>query len=287
MNIFSGYIPDFPLKTVVKDLFLFPRRMVFFGALSVFLTSCSAPGVNHGNRNDWSQTKIEQLLDAAGRIPEPGQRITFISAAFLGTAYLADTLIGSIERPEEFVLRLDGVDCLTLLDYVEALRRSATFDDFKETLRRIRYQGGHVNFLNRNHFFSEWGHGDFAQLRDVTALVAGENIHRVEKQLNQKADGSLYLPGYPVKKRELTFIPPEAFNRAVLDRLHSGDYVGIYSPDPGLDVSHSGIVIKQTGKVFLRHASSSRPLAQVVDEELLSYLSGKKGLIIYRPIDAN
>jgi hypothetical protein len=116
----------------------------------------------------------------------------------------------------------------------------------------------------------------------VTALVGGENVRRVEKQLNGKEEGTLYLPGYPVKKREMALIPPEAVDESVLARLRSGDYVGIYSPLPGLDVSHCGIVVKRQGKVFLRHASSR--LKKMTDEELLSYLGEKKGLVVYRPI---
>ncbi|MDA3903401.1 MAG: DUF1460 domain-containing protein [Desulfuromusa sp.] len=260
---------------------------VFFLVLPVFLISCSAPRKKAVDLGDWNREKIEHLLDDAEQIPDPGKRVTFISAAFLETPYLANSLIGTAETAEMFVLRLDGVDCFTLLDYVEALRRTSNFDGFQETLRRIRYREGRVNFLNRNHFFSAWGNGDFTQLHNVTDLVGGTVIRRVEKQLNQKADGTLYLPGYPVKKREVVFIPPEAVDESVLARLRSGDYVGIYSFESGLDVSHSGIVVKQAGKVFLRHASSRLSLKKVVDEELLPYLAGEKGLIIYRPINMN
>ncbi|MDX2480702.1 MAG: DUF1460 domain-containing protein [Desulfuromusa sp.] len=262
-------------------------RISFFTVLSVFLISCSAPRKKTVNLGDWNREKIEHLLSEAGQIPDPGQRVTFISAAFLETPYVANSLIGTAETAERFVLRLDGVDCFTLLDYVEALRRTSNLDEFKKTLRRIRYREGRVNFLNRNHFFSEWGDGDFTQLHNVTDLVGGTAIRRVEKQLNQKADGTLYLPGYPVKKRGIVFILPEAVNESLLTRLRSGDYVGIYSLDPGLDVSHSGIVVKKAGKVFLRHASSRLFLKKVVDEELLSYLAGKNGLIVYRPVNKN
>ncbi len=256
-------------------------------ALPAFLlpgTACGAEVVDLGH---WSRGKIESLLAEAGRIPEPGRRIAFISAAFLETPYIAGTLIGSAGTAEVFVLRLDGVDCFTLLDTVEALRRAADFDGFKAALRRIRYRAGRVDFLSRNHFFSAWGEANSAQLRDVTALVGGEKVHRVEKQLNRRQDGTLYLPGYPVKEREIACIPAEAVDGSVLARLQSGDYVGICSPLPGLDVSHVGIVVKKEGKVFLRHASSRSELRKVVDQELGAYLGGKKGLVVYRPVQAD
>ncbi len=261
--------------------------LAFLLALPAFLLPCSALGEEVVDLGDWSREKIERLLADAGRIPELGRKIEFISAAFLETPYLADTLIGSAETAEVFVLRLDGVDCFTLLDYVEALRRTSDFAGFKEALRRIRYREERVDFLSRNHFFSNWGEAGSAHLRDVTALVGEEVVRRVEKQLNRKKDGALYLPGYPVKKREISYIPPEAVDESVVARLRSGDYVGIYSPRPGLDVSHCGIVVKREGKVFLRHASSRSPLQKVADEELTSYLGGKKGLIVYRPVEAD
>lgn len=261
--------------------------MAFLFILPAFLFSCSAPGKKPIDLGDWNRIKIEYLLEEARGIPDPGGKVTFISTAFLKTPYLASTLIGSTETTEVFVLRLDGVDCFTFLDYVEALRRADDFDGFKQALRQIRYRSGRVTFLDRNHFFSAWGNALFAPLRDVTAQVGGTGVLWVEKQLNEKADGTLYLPGYPVKKQVIAFIPPEAIDESVLAQLQSGDYVGIYSPYPGLDVSHTGIVIKKKGKVFLRHASSRFFQKKVIDEELLPYLGRRKGLVVYRPIAVN
>lgn len=261
--------------------------LAFLFAVPAFLLPVAALGEEVVDLGAWSRGKVDRLLAEAGRIPEPGRRIAFISAAFLGTPYVADTLIGSAETAEVFVLRLDGVDCFTFLDTVEALRRSADFDNFKEALHRVRYRQGRVAFLSRNHFFSAWREANYAQLRDVTALVGGGKVRRVAKQLNQKKDGTLYLPGYPVKKRQITFIPPEAVDGSVLARLQGGDYVGIYSSLPGLDVSHVGIVVKRGGQVFLRHASSSSNLRKVVDQELADYLGGRKGLVVYRSLEAD
>jgi hypothetical protein len=256
--------------------------LVFLLALPTFLFPGPALGEEVVDLGGWSRGKIDRMLADAGRIPEQGNKVEFISAAFLETPYLADTMIGSAETAEVFVLRLDGVDCFTLLDYVEALRRASDFDGFKEALRRVRYRENRVDFFSRNHFFSEWGEAGSDHLREVTALLGGEDVLRVEKQLNRKEEGTLYLPGYPAKKREVAYIPPEAVDESVLARLRSGDYVGIYSPLPGLDVSHCGIVVKRQGKVFLRHASSL--LKKVTDEELNHYLGGKKGLVVYRPV---
>jgi hypothetical protein len=101
--------------------------------------------------------------------------------------------------------------------------------------------------------------------------------------LKQNKEGALFLPGYPVKKQTIAFIPGGEIDATILSRLHTGDYVGIYSSNPGLDVSHTGIVIKKGETVFLRHASSKWLRKRVRDVELLPYLTGRKGLIVYRP----
>ncbi len=262
-------------------------RMALLVVLPLVLSSCATLQKKPFDLGHWNQIKIENLQRVARDIRDPGEKVAFISAAFLVTPYLANTLIGSADTAEIFVLRLDGMDCFTFLDYVEALRRSNNFVGFQEALRHIRYRYGRVTFLDRNHFFSAWGNALFAPLRDVTAQVGGPNVRWVEKQLNKKADGTLYLSGYPAKKQVIAFIPPEAIDESVLTRLQSGDYVGIYSPYPGLDVSHTGIVIKKEGKIFLRHASTRFFRKKVIDEELLPYLGGEKGLIVYRPSSMN
>lgn len=266
-------------------IFSIIRGVFLFFMLPTLISSCMVPKVENPEYESEDIRIIERIQDQTGQIQNQGQKIASISAAFLGTPYFADTLIGSAKTKEVFVLRLDGVDCFTFLDYVEALRRSSTFDEFIVTLRHIRYRQGQVDFLNRNHFFSEWGNSDFSQLQDVTSQVGGIHVLRVEKTLNQKQDSSLFLPGYPTKKKGVTFIPAEALNLSLFSRLRSGDYIGIYSPSPGLDVSHTGIIVKQGEKIIFRHASSRDSLRKVVDEELASYLGGKKGIIVYRAID--
>ena len=272
-------------KINAAKILLIMKGIFLLLILPTLLLSCTVPRVKHPESGNKDKIKIARLLDQAGQIQDPGQKITFISAAFLGTPYLANTLIGSSTTQEVFVLQLDGVDCFTLLDYVEALRRSSSFDEFKETLRHLRYRRGQVDFLARNHFFSEWGNSDFSQLQDVTSLVGGINVLRVKKTLNQKNDTTLFLPGYPVKKREIAFIPAEAIDKSLLSRLRSGDYIGIYSSAPGLDVTHTGIIVKTEEKIMFRHASSKDLFKKVVDEDFASYLGGEKGIIVYRAIN--
>ncbi len=263
-------------------------RVILFAFCSLFLASCSLPTQKNSrqewNLGKWSPAAIDQLLDKGQGIHDPGQKVAFISTAFLGTPYRANTLIGESNTAEVFVLRLDCVDCFTFLDNVEALRRSSNFSEFVENLHKVRYQNGQIDFQTRNHFFSQWGNTPLAPLRDITSQIGGRKTRWVVKYLNQKEKGQVFLPGYPIEKQTVAFIPAEAIDESMLSRLHSGDYIGIYCPHSGLDVSHTGIVIKKGETLFLRHASSKRWRKKVRDERLLPYLAGKKGLIIYRPV---
>lgn len=231
----------------------------------------------------WTPETISALQGEVAPLTDPGQKVAGLSAAFLGTPYRANTLIGSAEQAEQFVLNLAGVDCFTLLDYVEALRRTSDFERFREALQQIRYRDGQVSFLSRNHFFSDWGEADSDWQQNLTAVVGGDAVRSAAKHLNKKPDGGLYLPGYPVREREILFIPSEAINSEMLGRLHNGDYLGFYSDLPGLDVSHTGILIRKGDTAYLRHASSRSATYRVIDEELLPYLKKKRGLIVYRP----
>jgi len=64
--------------------------------------------------------------------------------------------------------------------------------------------------------------------------------------------------------------------------LKNGDYIGVYSPVEGLDVSHMGIVIRHDGKVWFRNASSLAINIKVVDASFLEYMRPKPGIVVLR-----
>jgi N-acetylmuramoyl-L-alanine amidase-like len=231
----------------------------------------------------WSEAELDGFIRQASLLRHTGEKVEFISRQFLGTAYRESTLIGTADTEEVLVINLEGVDCFTLLDYVEAMRISASFSDFKNNVGRVRYRNGRVSFLDRNHFFTDWREYGADRIDDITARVGGVKARNAVKMLNSREDGSYFLPGIEVKRREICFIPSDDLDGAIIGRLETGDYVGIYSRLEGLDVSHAGIVIKRGGSVYLRHASSAEGRRKVVDEDLLNYISSRPGLVVLRP----
>lgn len=231
----------------------------------------------------FSRESVDRIIKQASVVPSGSGKVEKISSYFIDVPYQGSTLIGSDETKEVLTINLGGVDCFTYLDYVEALRHSTDFDSFKTQVRILRYKDGVVEYHARNHFFSDWTEYNSKLVRDITAEIGGNSSITVTKFLNLKEDGTNYLPGIPVRERKITYIPAGEINPELLDKMKSGDYLGIYSESDGLDVSHTGIVIKKNGRVYIRHASSRKNNARVIDEELLGYIKNKPGLVVYRP----
>jgi len=229
-----------------------------------------------------TEKELDQIIRESSKIGDTGGRIDVLSGEFLGTDYREHTLLGDWNTPEVFIVNLEGVDCFTFIDYVEAMRISGSFSDFVANLQKIRYKNGMVSFGGRNHFFTDWMECNTGLAKDVTEEIGRSATVIVRKTLNKKGDGTSWVPGLLHMEREIRYIPSGALNDQVLGRLRKGDYAGIYSNAAGLDVSHVGIIIKGKGNIYLRHASSRH--GKVVDEDLRNYISGKPGLIILRPL---
>uniref|UniRef100_A0A7C4ENH6 DUF1460 domain-containing protein n=1 Tax=Thermodesulfovibrio aggregans TaxID=86166 RepID=A0A7C4ENH6_9BACT len=206
------------------------------------------------------------------------RKIDEISKYFLGTPYKKNSLIGSFQK-EQLVVDFEGVDCMSFIEYVESLRLSFNFESFIENLKTVRYFDSIVNFEKRRHFFTDWKY--LKSVKDATDEIGKENVKKVMKELNKKNEG-FWIEGLPVKKRTITYIPVECIEKIAFS-LNTGDYCGFYTSKLGLDVVHTGIIIKDENFIMLRHASSISGM--VVEEDFLSYSKNKEGIIIFRPLD--
>lgn len=225
---------------------------------------------------------IGRILHQARDIADPGNRIDFISAQFLNTPYSPYTLIGSETIPEQLTVRLDAVDCLTYLEYVEALRRSNSPASFLENLKKVRYRDGKVEYSKRKHFFSSWTDRNAGFIDDATEKVGSGVTVKVKKRLNEPNPTPI-IPGIPMVEKIIRYIPSYKIDANILSRLKNGDYIGIYTDRNGLDVDHVGIVIKNAAKIYLRHADAFAPNEKVVDTDFVSFLKQQRGLVVFRP----
>ena len=221
----------------------------------------------------------EKVAPYAG---EPhGETLARVSAAFLGTRYQAGTLAGGPATSEALVVNFNGVDCFTFADYIEALSRSRDRQSFINNLARIRYVNGRVDYLSRRHFFSDWFATAPRNALDITPTLSPRYL-TVQKQLNIKPGGGVFIPGLPVRPRSINYIPGKAVDDRLLEKLKEGDYVGIYSPLVGLDVTHVGVVVRREGQVWFRDASSTVSERKVIDSPFLAYVRSKPGIVVLR-----
>ncbi len=231
----------------------------------------------------WTRDSLEDTLRKSSSYRTPGERIYYISSLFLGTAYEESTMLGDAATPEVFVINLQKVDCFTFIEYIEAMRLSGSFHEFEKNLEKIRYRSGKVAFTARKHFFTDWIEFNKDFVDDVTKQIGEREAMPVRKQLNLREDGTSFLCGIQPFSRDIEYIPSSDLAGKLVDSLETGDYIGIYSDTPGLDVSHVGIFVKTGGKAYLRHASSSKERRKVVDQDFDNYIKTKPGIIVLRP----
>lgn len=232
----------------------------------------------------WTRDSLGDMLRKSSSYATPRERINYISSFFLDVPYKEATLIGDFLMPEEFVINLREVDCFTFIEYVEAMRLSGSFQEFEQNLKTVRYRSGRVSFTSRKHFFTDWSEYSRNLVCDATKLIGGQKTLQELKHLNIKEDGTAYVHGVEALEREIAYLPSHAIDNSVIDKLETGDYIGVCSAAPGLDVSHVGIFIRSEGKGYLmRHASSEKKQRKVTDQAFESYIAAKPGIIVLRP----
>lgn len=232
---------------------------------------------------NYSERELTHLLSQAALTRDTGERIAYLSGQLLGTPYKESSLIGDNDTPEVFVIDLSGVDCFTYLEYVEAMRISRSFFEFRTNLQKVRYKAGKISFWARNHFFTDWSEYNAERINEVTETIGINRTVRSEKMLNRKHDGTYFLDGIQPLLRSIRYLPSESVDGEICSLLKTGDYLGIYARSPGLDVSHVGVLIKGHNTVKFRHASSQEQQRTVVDEDFRSYIADKPGILVLRP----
>jgi N-acetylmuramoyl-L-alanine amidase-like len=250
-------------------------------AAVVMPMATAAPSVTISGQ---SEQILQNLLAARNKAAaaQPSELSEILARQLLGTPYGADTLVGSATVPEQLVVELQKVDCFTYADYVEALKRAGDRDQFIASLINVRYKDGVVAFQNRKHFFTDWAASSPAIATDITASLS-TNAAASNKNLNRKYSGDLYLPGLPVVPRTVAYIPSRQVDSGVVGRLRTGDYIGAYAQDGGLDVTHVGIFVDPPSGPVLRNASSLVANNKVVDSPLADYLKTVPGIVVLRP----
>lgn len=266
------------------------KRAALLTVCLLVLIACRA---SKGDPNQASFARFTAYVDACQLKHQPkGERVATIARFFLGTPYVGATL--EAPGPEHLCINLQGVDCLTLVEYVLALNHcvevdSLNYDAFQRRLTFIRYRGGELDgYPSRLHYTADWIR-DNAAKGVVRRVDMGLHAVSVPLALNYM---STHPASYPALVECPSFIPviaareadlnkghldlvPKADVEAIYSLIETGDILAIGTSVKGLDYAHLGIAFKDAnGTVRLMHASSTVGRVLITDGSLKAYLMG-------------
>lgn len=221
---------------------------------------------------------------------------------FKETPYVAHTL--EVDK-EQLVINLHELDCTTYAENCLAIARTVkskelTFEHFAKELTQIRYRKGIINgYPSRLHYFSDWIYANDKKglTQDVSKDIGNISYPNTVNFMSTHPASYKQLENNPafvakiaqqekkISSREVFFLPKEKLDKFE-DQLKEGDIVGITTSVSGLDITHVGIIVKNSGKVHLMHASSKAEKVAISENTLQEYLLGRKsatGIMVTRP----
>jgi len=256
---------------------------------------------------DKNQQRFEVLIAQAKTInlsrESMSEIIAVLAQKFLGAKYQANLLDKSTD--EKLVITLDSFDCIIYVETVLALARQISLNDYKfstfaDNLVNERYLNGEINgYCSRLHYFSDWLEDNqrrriidnitgnlggipltktlnfMTSNRDKYPQLSDDNNYQCiltrEKQVNQLP--KFYIPTQNIKK--------------VYNKIQAGDIIAIATAIPGLDVTHTGLAIRNAdGSIGIIHASPGGEV--VIAKDLKTYaakIDQAIGIMVARPLD--
>ncbi len=168
---------------------------------------------------------------------------------------------------------LDRSDCLVFCEHMFAMGLSRNWGEFLATLQRIRYRGGKVGMLTRNHFtVADWDRNNAFLFEDMTSRLGDGKacvpLTQVCRRANFFARHGIGqdIPDEPIQD---TYIP-SANVAGILPELKNADFVNIIrGTDKSQYAGHTGLIaIGHDGTVNFLH--SAQPAVR--EQPLLDYL---------------
>ncbi|RYG45215.1 DUF1460 domain-containing protein [bacterium] len=277
------------------------RRDLLAGAAALAVPFRSPDGPVIRGRAVFDRLLEKSVREEWGALPL-GDRVGKVGLALLGTPYVG----GTLERPdgrELCTVDLEGLDCVTLFETSLGFARMLSTKDWSpESLaacvERTRYRRGkRAGYLSRLHYTLDWfaDNEEKGVVSILTPRLPGAT--RFDKRLTFMSDHPksypALRPGDREKLRRLEELAtgkgfqcvPLASVAGIESALQTGDIVGWATSVEGLDIAHTGLILRdRTGPRFL-HASS-RAKKVILDERVSHYAAGKNivGLVVARPV---
>lgn len=273
---------------------------------AVSLTTAAQTDVRFGNEQA-DTAHIDALLTegATHTFATPEARVAFFARQFLDTPYAAHTLEG---EPEVLTVRMDSLDCTTFVETALALAFTngegrSSWRDFVYNLRRMRYRNGEVNgYPSRLHYICDWAVDNIhrGNIKDATNLFSrisymmrtidfmSANRDKYPALANQDNYDRIRMLENGYRRHRFPYIKSNDLKlKGVKDGLHDGDAVALVSSLKNLDVTHMGIIVKDspTAEPYLLHASSTDGKVEISKHPLDEFMRRNRqwiGIRIFR-----
>lgn len=280
----------------------FMLRLGMFGGAVIAGLPSRLFGHGENDREIFERT-IRWGVDALLLQKPVGENMVALGEHFIGTPYVAHSLEEAGE--EHLVINLRGFDCLTLVENSLALSRClssarTSFDDFRAQLTYIRYAGGAIKgYTSRLHYFTDWMADNVRKgvVQDMTPAVGGEDYRKTINFMSTHRDSYKQLADDSamerVKEAEASLsgkalhrVPREKI-ASVLGLLRNGDIIGIVTSMEGMDIAHTGMVLRKDGTAKFLHAPLSGGAVTISEGSLAEYVHRTKsmtGIVVARPL---
>lgn len=239
-----------------------------------------------------------------------GECMGHVAMELKGTPYVGFTLELSADK-EYCAVDLGGLDCVTFfedtLDFSRMLKLGGrTPEAMLEQIQFTRYRGGHMtDFLSRLHYTTDWFVDN--QKKSVIKILApelpgAEPFTQKVGVMTEHPENYKQLAAHPewiakikqyedaINSRSLMYIPLDKL-KGVEPLLQTGDIVGVCENVQGIDIGHTGLVIKDSAGVpHFMDASSMRRNMKVTLEtppisETFTWSRRLTGAMFARPLE--
>ena len=254
--------------------------------------------VNKANAEDWPRLPIGELMGK-------------VALELRGIPYKGFTL--ELSKDLEYcVVNLKGLDCVTFFEDVLGIARMlkkghTNPDDLIDEVRFTRYRGGRMSsFPSRLHYTTDWfvDNEEKGVVKILTSSLPGaEPFTQKVGIMTQHPEMYRQLATHPqyvgemkliedkINERTLKYLPMDKLEEAE-PLLQTGDIIGVCTTEEGIDIAHTGLVIKdESGVVHFMDASSARSRMQVTIEpeisKCLNWSSKLTGIMVARPLDVH
>lgn len=220
---------------------------------------------------------------ALASAPAGGARAAVATAPLLGAPYVLSPLGEGSGRDRDPRFRLDAFDCMTLVETAVALGSASSLAEARLALDDVRYSGP-PSYGARNHeVLSQWIPANLAKgwIVDVTSTLHGVPIGAAVKEYTAASWEAIRAAGRSIPGLPRRLLPLGRFEvpvvaaadvPAIAAQLPDGAIVFVVRADApwrATRITHAGLVVRRPdGATLVRHATSSRGVARVIEEPI-------------------